>query len=241
MDALYLSALVLGLAGSLHCVGMCGPIALSLPFASAKGWGRGMGILTYFGGKTFTYSALGALFGIVGEQLVLAGWQQALSLVLGIAMLFFAIVTIFKPAVFHSNPLTIYLGNKLSPLMGAMMGKRAYSATFVLGMLNGLLPCGLVYVALSAAVATGSVVSAATFMTVFGIATAPLMLFLLLFAAQLSSKYRSKMRQWLPVFTGIVAILLILRGLDLGIPYVSPHLDGLPTATRAAETISCHE
>ena len=125
--------------------------------------------------------------------------------------------------------------------MGAMMGKRAYSATFVLGMLNGLLPCGLVYVALSAAVATGSIVSAAVFMSVFGIATAPLMLFLLLFAAQLSAKYRSKMRQWLPVFTGIVAILLILRGLDLGIPYISPDLEGLPAASRGAETIPCHE
>jgi sulfite exporter TauE/SafE len=114
------------------------------------------------------------------------------------------------------------------------------ASSLIFGGLNGLLPCGLLYVALSAAVATGSVQSAAMFMLVFGISTMPLMLFLVLFSTQLSLQYRNAMRRWLPVFTAVVAVLLILRGLDLGIPYVSPHIENLPASSRGAEAVICH-
>ncbi len=239
-EVIFITAAVLGFAGSLHCVGMCGPIALSVPLSAGGKASRTAGILLYFLGKTITYAALGMLFGLAGQQLVLAGFQQTLSLILGATMLLFAVITIFRPAVFHSNALTIYISNKLSPVMGAFIGKPGFSSTFLLGMVNGLLPCGLVYVALSAAVATGSVIKAGAFMMVFGVATIPLMLSLVLFTSQLSAQYRSKVRKWLPVFTAAVAVLLILRGLDLGIPYVSPHLNGLAENSRAAEAASCH-
>ncbi|HSC53146.1 MAG TPA: sulfite exporter TauE/SafE family protein [Phnomibacter sp.] len=233
-----ISAAVLGFAGSLHCVGMCGPIALSVPLAGS-GANKSLGILIYFLGKTLTYAILGALFGLLGHQLALAGWQQALSLVLGSAMLLFALITIFKPSIFHSNALTLYIGNKLSPLIGKFLNQQRLSASFMLGMLNGLLPCGLVYIALSTAVASGSVWLSAGFMAVFGIATIPLMLMLVLFATQLSTVYRSRVRKWLPVFTAVIAVLLILRGLDLDIPYVSPHLNGLHETSRGAEAVHC--
>ncbi|MCU0334014.1 MAG: sulfite exporter TauE/SafE family protein [Chitinophagaceae bacterium] len=239
-ETMMISALVLGMAGGLHCVGMCGPIALSLPLSANGSRGRSTGVVLYFIGKTITYTLLGVLFGMVGQQLVLAGWQQALSIVLGLAMLFFALVSIFKPSLFHHNQLTLFIGNKLSPLMGAFVGRQNSAAPLVLGMLNGLLPCGLVYVALSAAVATGDALMAGGFMAVFGLATMPLMLALMLFSTQLSIQYRSKVRRLLPVFTAIIALLLILRGLDLGIPYISPHLEAMPTAGRGAEAISCH-
>lgn len=239
-EAIYISAAVLGFAGSLHCVGMCGPIALSLPVNADYRSNRGLGTLLYFAGKTTTYVLLGMLFGLLGHQLVIAGWQRGLSIVLGSAMLVFALITIFKPALFHSNKLTILIGDKLSPLMGHFLRKPGAASSLVFGGLNGLLPCGLLYVALSAAVATGSVKTAAAFMLVFGISTMPLMLFLVLFSAQLSLQYRNVMRRWLPVFTAVVAVLLILRGLDLGIPYLSPHIDAMPAASRGAEAINCH-
>lgn len=239
-EAILISAAVLGFAGSLHCVGMCGPIALSLPMTANQSSGRGLGILLYFGGKTFTYVVLGMLFGLLGQQLVLAGFQRGLSLVLGAAMLLFALATIFKPVIFHSNKLTLWLGDKLSPMMGYFLRKPGMGSSFLFGTLNGLLPCGLLYVALSAAVATGSFKISALFMMVFGLATMPLMLLLVLFSNQLNMQYRNKMRKWLPVFTAAVAVLLILRGLDLGIPYISPHIDALPAANRGAEAVSCH-
>lgn len=235
-EAILISAAVLGFAGSLHCVGMCGPIALSVPMASAEGGSRLFGLFIYFMGKTITYVLLGVIFGLLGQQLALAGFQQALSLVLGGAMLFFAIATIFKPGIFHNNRLTILIGNKLAPLMGTFIGKQNSASSLVLGMLNGLLPCGLVYVAISAATATGSVWIAASFMGVFGLATMPLMLSLVMFTAQLSLNYRNQVRKWLPAFTAVVAVLLILRGLDLGIPYVSPHLENVGKGAAA----SCH-
>jgi uncharacterized protein len=239
-EAILISAAALGFAGSLHCVGMCGPIALSLPVNADYRSKRGLGVALYFAGKTTTYVLLGMLFGLLGQQLVIAGWQRGLSIVLGAAMLLFALLTIFKPAMFHTNKLSLWIGDKLSPLMGYFLKKPGASSSLIFGGLNGLLPCGLLYVALSAAVATGSVQSAAMFMLVFGISTMPLMLFLVLFSAQLSLQYRNTMRRWLPVFTAVVAVLLILRGLDLGIPYVSPHIESLPAASRGAEAVICH-
>lgn len=240
VEILFLSAAVLGLAGSTHCVGMCGPIALSLPLSQKGSTARVTTVLLYFLGKALTYSLLGLLFGILGEQLALAGWQRMLSIVLGLAMLWFALATIFKPAVFHQNIFTNFLSQKLAPLMARFMSRPGYQSWLGLGLLNGLLPCGLVYVALSAAVATGSVWLSGAFMLVFGLATMPLMLFLILFANQLNAQYRSKMRRWLPVFTAVIAVLLILRGLNLDIPYVSPYLQDMTDGTRGHEAISCH-
>jgi sulfite exporter TauE/SafE len=172
--------------------------------------------------------------------LVIAGWQRGLSLLLGFGMLFFALMAIFRPVLFHSNRFTAYVGNRLAPVMGRVMARAGFGTSFVFGLLNGLLPCGLLYVALSAAAATGSAVQSALFMGVFGLATIPLMLFLVLFSAQLGIQYRNQVRRLLPVFTALVAVLLILRGLDLGIPYLSPQIDGLPDGTRSAEAASCH-
>lgn len=235
-EAIIISAALLGFAGSMHCVGMCGPIALSVPMSPGAGGARMLSLAAYFAGKTITYVLLGLLFGLLGQQLVLAGFQQALSLVLGMAMLGFSVVTIFKPRIFHNNQLSLYIGNKLAPVMGGFIGRKTQLASLMLGLLNGLLPCGLVYVAISAATATGSMLHAAAFMGVFGLATMPLMLSLTLFTAQLSLNYRNQVRKWLPAFTALVAVLLILRGLDLGIPYVSPHLEN----TTHGAAASCH-
>ena len=240
VGVLLISAAVLGLAGSAHCVGMCGPIALSLPLSQKGSTARGTTILLYFLGKAITYSLLGLIFGVLGEQLALAGWQRFLSVLLGLAMLLFALGTFFKPAIFHQNFFTKFLSQRLAPLMAKFISRPGYQSWLALGLLNGLLPCGLVYVALSAAVATGSVWLSGAFMLVFGMATMPLMLFLILFANQLSAQYRSKMRRWLPVFTAAIAILLILRGLNLDIPYVSPHLQDMNDASRSSEAVICH-
>lgn len=238
--SLYISALVLGFAGSLHCVGMCGPIALSMPVYRLNGASFGWGILVYFLGKTFSYMTLGAMFGLLGRQLALAGYQQALSMVLGLGMLIFSLVTMLKPAIFHSNRITVLLGNLLAPLMGKWMSRKGILSGWMVGLLNGLLPCGLVYVALSAATATGSLTAAITFMGLFGLATLPLLLFFLLFASSVSMSIRNHLRRWLPVFTALVAVLLLLRGLGWGIPFLSPELSGLPQNVRSAEAVSCH-
>ncbi len=238
--AIIITALTIGIAGSLHCVGMCGPIVLSLPMVQPNGNRRlNFGTLNYFLGKTFAYGVMGLLFGLLGQQIVMAGFQRSLSIGIGILMLLFALFAIFKPAVLHHNPLSLFMGRQLSPVMGKLLRTPGQFSTLVIGFLNGFLPCGLVYIALGAAVAIGNSWYAALFMILFGIATIPGLLLLALFNNKLNAAYRSKMRRVLPWFTAIIAVLLILRGMDLGIPFISPQVPD-SALQQTGEPVICH-
>lgn len=236
------SAIVLGLAGSFHCIGMCGPIAMGI--ASS---GTGLGLervgkhLLYFFGKTITYAVLGLVFGLFGQGLVLAGMQQVLSVTMGLLMVLLAVIYLSKSSLFHSNLLTQYLQNKLLPLFRKAMSNQGNSMPFFLGLLNGLLPCGLVYIGLAAAVATGHSLYSAAFMGLFGLGTIPLMLAFMFFSGQLAVSLKNKVQQFAPVLVGIMGVLLLVRGLDLGIPYLSPVAEALILPTgKPADAIGCH-
>ena len=77
------TAVVVGLGGSLHCVGMCGPLALALAGGDRGGLRFIGGRLLYNSGRMVTYVLLGGLFGLLGGVLQLAGWQQGLSIAVG--------------------------------------------------------------------------------------------------------------------------------------------------------------
>ena len=238
---IYISALLLGFAGSFHCLGMCGPIALSISERTAFAGKRFLQHLLYFSGKTATYGVMGLLFGLFGQGLVLAGWQQGLSVAMGVIMLLLVLVSLFKAPWFHQNKATTWLQNKLIPAFGFLFKRQGISSSFLLGLLNGLLPCGLVYIGLTAAVATGSSLYAGLYMVAFGLGTIPVMLTFLVFSQQVSFTWRARLRQLTPVLMTVVGTILILRGLDLGIPYISPMLDSLMiTSGRGAEAIPCH-
>ena len=237
------SALLLGFAGSFHCLGMCGPVALSMAgrYNQEQPSKRLIGYLLYFSGKTITYAILGLLFGVFGHGLVLAGFQQGLSVVMGSVMLLLVFMSIFKTAWFHSNKATVYLQNKLVPAFGLLLRQRSFITPYFIGMLNGLLPCGLVYIGLTAAVSTGHFFQAATYMLLFGLGTIPVMLLFVIFTGQLSYSWRLRLRQVTPVLMALVGTILVLRGLDLGIPYISPLLDSLMLAgERGTEAVNCH-
>ncbi|MCU0403382.1 MAG: sulfite exporter TauE/SafE family protein [Chitinophagaceae bacterium] len=237
------SALLLGFAGSFHCLGMCGPIVLGMlgQGSQDKSKNRLTGYLLYFSGKTITYGLLGALFGLFGHGLVLAGFQQVLSVVMGSIMLLLVFVSIFRVSWFHSNRATIFLQNKLVPAFGWILQRTSIWSSFLIGLLNGLLPCGLVYIGLTAAVATGHFVQSAEYMLLFGVGTIPVMLAFVIFSGQLSYALKSKLKQVTPVLMALVGTILVLRGLNLGIPYISPLLDSLMlTGDRSIEAIPCH-
>jgi hypothetical protein len=238
---IYISALLLGFAGSFHCLGMCGPIALSISGRNAHTGNRFLPHLLYFSGKTLTYGLMGLLFGMFGQGLVMAGWQQGLSIAMGVMMLLLVLVSLVKAPWFHQNPATTWLQHKLVPVFGLLFKRQGISTSFFLGLLNGLLPCGLVYIGLTAAVATGNAFNAGLYMVVFGLGTMPVMLAFLVFTRQLSYGWRTRLRQLTPALMAIVGTILILRGLDLGIPYISPMLDSLMiTSGRGAEAVPCH-
>jgi len=216
----YWTAFILGLIGSLHCAGMCGPLALALPGASDDTAGFVFGRAAYNLGRITTYCALGLIFGLFGKTLLLAGIQRWVSIALGIAL----IVGLFssrKLALW--KPITL-LVNLLKSRMSALLRQRSLVSVGLLGLLNGLLPCGLVYVAAAGATATGNVFSGALYMAAFGAGTLPMMLAISLGGKLIPLSLRLKLRAAIPVSVFLLGSLLILRGMSLGIPYVSPNL-----------------
>lgn len=127
---IYISALLLGFAGSFHCLGMCGPIALSISGRNANAGNRFLPHLLYFTGKTLTYGLMGLLFGLFGQGLVMAGWQQGLSIAMGVIMLLLVLVSLFKSPWFHQNPATTWLQNKLIPVFGLLFKRQGIPASF---------------------------------------------------------------------------------------------------------------
>lgn len=231
----------MGFAGSFHCLGMCGPIAMGISGRNTLISSKLTHHFLYFFGKTTTYGLLGLIFGFFGQGLVLAGWQQALSIIMGAIMLGLVFISIFKSPWLHHNKFTNWFQNKLITTFGHLFKRPGLFSTFLLGLLNGLLPCGLVYIGLTAAVATGSAMVSAMYMLVFGLGTMPVMLAFLIFTQRVSYTMRLKLSKVTPVLMALVGTLLILRGLDLGIPYVSPFVDSLMLiGDRGDEAEACH-
>jgi hypothetical protein len=222
-----ISAIVLGLMGSFHCVGMCGPIALALPLNNSNWFTRIFGSLLYNFGRAITYALMGAVFGILGEGLQLGGFQRWISVIMGSVM----VLAVVFPALFKgSGKLDKYLygyNARLKKRFGVLFNQRSYSSLLIIGLLNGLLPCGLVYMALAGAIATGGVASGALFMFIFGLGTLPMLLLLSLAGNVVTGSFKSKINKAIPYVIFVVGVLFILRGLNLGIPYISPPEDRL--------------
>ena len=214
------TALILGLVGSLHCAGMCGPLALALPATGGNAAGYVAGRAAYNAGRIVTYCALGVVFGLLGKTLLLAGVQRWVSIGLGVALLA-GLVTSQKLAL--GRPVTALVG-QLRSRMSTLLRHRSLPSLAALGMLNGLLPCGLVYVACAGATATGGLLAGLQYMAVFGVGTVPLMLAISLSGKLVPLSLRLQLRKAIPVSVFLLAMLLILRGMGLGIPYVSPDL-----------------
>lgn len=221
MMALFISAFILGALGSVHCVGMCGPIAFSLPVVNKVKNAKYISVLLYNNGRVITYSFFGLLFGIIGRTFALFGYQQWLSITLGAIIIIFLLIP-KKSKVFESTNLVIHFFYKIRTSLGKSFARRNYKSVFFIGLLNGLLPCGLVYMAVAGAIATASVIKSCLFMACFGLGTFPMMLSVSFFGSFINITARQKIRAAYPYLMFIMACLLIIRGLGLGIPYLSP-------------------
>lgn len=224
-----LSGYGIGLFGSFHCIGMCGPIALSLPIHQFQQAEKLVSVLLYNIGRSISYAIFGMLFGLIGSTFTFFKIQQFLSIFSGVLLLLLFLNQRFGKvnfAIFYrftskiKNQLGVYLKSEKSVL----------SYLFI-GVLNGFLPCGLVYVAIAAAIATGSVFKSSLLMFGFGLGTIPVMVLLMYFGKFLSQNIRSKINAVTPYLIMGMAILLIIRGMNLGIPYISPSL--------IDETVNC--
>lgn len=233
-------ALTLGFLGSFHCIGMCGPIALSLPVHGNGAASRLSHLLTYNLGRTITYTLFGGIVGLIGQTFDIFGFQQYLSLTLGIMILLGVLFT-YLPL--YKGKLSSKITAHMSVIKNALMSqfkKRGMLTVFNIGLLNGMLPCGLVYMALAGSLATVNAVNGALFMTAFGLSTIPVMLSLSLAGNIISLQFRKNIQKAVPYIISVMAVLLILRGLNLGVPYLSPKL--LPAEKQnPSQTINCHK
>ncbi|ANH81325.1 hypothetical protein A8C56_10315 [Niabella ginsenosidivorans] len=222
----------LGMAGSLHCVGMCGPLALSLPLSHTGRIGRVVSILLYNLGRTATYFLLGTLLGLLGHRMVITAYQQLFAVITGVIILIVLIAGRYLPDVKLLNGFRLWLKRALARFLSR---KNKPATFFMIGMLNGLLPCGMVYMAVASALLIGGPLQSGVFMAAFGMGTLPLMGLLMLTGHHVSFSLRNKMRKLPSYFMAVAAVLIILRGLNLGIPFISP---AYPHAA-AAQAISC--
>jgi len=216
------AGLALGFLGSAHCVGMCGPIVLALPGSDAPRFRFIIYRLLYNFGRVITYAILGIVIGLLGEKIKLAGYHQILSVTMGVLIL----IGVLTPSRYVDKlinaPVFGRIGGLFRSLWRRFFGQGGYSSHLLIGILNGFLPCGFVYIALAGAVATGSMVSSALYMSLFGLGTIPIMLATSLVGGFVTMGLRNRLRRLMPVAATIVAVILILRGLSLGIPYISP-------------------
>ncbi|MGJ8739101.1 sulfite exporter TauE/SafE family protein [Zobellia laminariae] len=231
-----LSAVILGLMGSLHCVGMCGPIAFMLPVDHSNNVKKFGQIFIYHFGRLMAYGIIGLVFGLLGKGLSIFGAQQKLSIAIGVLMILIVLIPYKTFSKYNLSKPIYKVISKIKNQLGKELKKKSPDTFLTIGFLNGFLPCGLVYMALFGAVAMGNALQGSLYMMLFGLGTLPLMTAAIYFSNLLKGGIRQKVQKAIPVFVVIIGLLFILRGLGLGIPYVSP----APVTQIASSAIECH-
>lgn len=217
-----ITALIFGLLGSFHCVGMCGPIAFLLPVDRTNPVKRVLQILSYHAGRLLTYGTIGLLFGFLGKRLNLFGVQQQISIVIGVLMILVILLPSKLFSKYNGSKFMYKWVGKVKSALGAELKRKSMDSFFTIGFLNGFLPCGLVYMAVFGSVAAGGYLEGSLYMVFFGLGTIPLMATATYLGNFLNATMKQRILKVIPVFVVVVGVLFILRGLGLGIPYISP-------------------
>ncbi len=222
-----ISAIGLGFASGFHCIGMCGPIALSMGLTKNQRTNFYLQNLTYQFGRILTYGFLGAVLGILGESFQLAGFQNYLTILVGILLIVMALFS-FGGKDFATRIPWISKGLlRVKMQLGKILQRPDYKSRFATGILNGFLPCGMVYMALTASLAAGGIWQGSVFMLLFGLGTFPFMFAVVFLGNFMTAALRTRILRIIPVLMILLGSLFILRGLELGIPYISPNGDAL--------------
>ena len=215
MEALFLG-LGLGIVGSLHCVGMCGPLAFALPYHSSNLLVRGTKSVIYNLGRTMTYITLGLALSVLGRNLALIGAQRAVSITIGTIIL----ILLFSPALYKKMVYQVersHLFSSIKKSIRSQFEKREYSSFLVTGLLNGLLPCGMVYMAAFASLSSSNTLNGILIMAGFGLGTAPMLLGVAV-AGNLISTRNINFKTVLPVFQFVIGVIMIARGIFVDFP-----------------------
>jgi sulfite exporter TauE/SafE len=219
-----IAGFTLGAAGSLHCVGMCGPLSLALPVHHFSKIQKFFALLLYQFGRIVTYSVIGLLFGLAGRQIYISGYQQWFSIIIGAIILVLAALYFIRRWSARPVFLNKFYRSVQSFIVRILKSSTGPFSFLLLGLANGLLPCGMVYIAVASSLSLSSIAETVSFMSMFGLGTAPAMMLVSYAGQSLKPAWRNSLRKLTPVFISLMGALLILRGLNLGIPFISPEL-----------------
>jgi len=229
----FLGAFLMGFLGSLHCLGMCGPIAFALPLDRSSQRKKVFGGLLYSFGKMLSYFSLGLIFGLMGKVLVMMKIQQYLSIFIGIVLIL-SVTPIFKTLLITNYG---WFSNLVQPLklqISNQFKNNSPGSLLTIGFFNGLLPCGLVYIALAVAIALGDPLKSALFMAIFGMGTSPMLMAVIFSKKFIKKNTYSAFKKAIPLMIVFMGLLLVVRGLNLGLPYLSPKV------YHQTESVECH-
>ena len=244
MGVLLITGLILGLTSNFHCIGMCGPIAMAIPVNRSSNLSILFGALQYNLGRILTYAVLGAIVGSIGLTIQTFGILQWLSIVSGVVLILFAWRKYLKQSFSGRFP-SLGIQTKLNKGLGTIIRSKSPFKLLFLGGLNGLLPCGMVFTALLNAILTGDLLFSSLAMIAFGIGTLPAMIAVTFMTNKITNSARQKMSRMVPYLLTIVGLLIVLRGLNLGIPYISPSVqistnEQIETSSNEVEMSCCH-
>ena len=173
-------------------------------------------------GRVISYSILGAVFGFLGQGIKLYGFQQGLSIFLGALIILIIVIPAKYKNIVYRNSTFQKFSLPVKTSISRLFKKGTLTSLLLIGVLNGFLPCGFVYMGLAGALASGSIINGIMFMLFFGIGTIPAMFALSIFGKFITLNWRKKLSRLTPVLAVLLALIFILRGLNLGIPYLSP-------------------
>ncbi|HSF52806.1 MAG TPA: sulfite exporter TauE/SafE family protein [Algoriphagus sp.] len=231
------TALVLGFLGSFHCIGMCGPIAMAVGGKGGKAFLFNK--IIYNLGRSLTYAGLGLIVGSIGFSLSLAGIQQGISVAMGLLIVLFSL-SYKKADRFLAIPALSGAVNWIKSRLSQYLKSGSKLAFFSTGLVNGLLPCGMVYMALVVAIGMQSPFLGASYMFFFGLGTIPMLLGLMVSGSLLPVIRRKQFQKAIPYLGILIGILMVFRGLGLGIPGFSPELAVFDYGTQQVEITMCH-
>ncbi len=235
MNEIILTGFLIGLTSNFHCVGMCGPIALAIPVNRQNNLTIFKDAFLYNFGRIITYSLLGAIAGMIGLTIQTFNILQWLSIISGIIVILYAWKKYFLKFLPKLQLNGFFSTNKIGSWMRKSLNSSSPFRLLFFGIINGLLPCGMVYLALANAILSGNLLNGALAMFSFGVGTLPVMVGIIIASNKISPKVREKMNRMIPYMLTIVGLLIILRGLNLGIPYISPKVSFDKTAHQTKE------
>lgn len=231
-----IAGFTMGAVGSLHCMGMCGPLSLALPIHHFSKFKKFLALVLYQSGRIITYSVIGLLFGLAGRRIYISGYQQWFSIIMGAIILTLAALYFISRWSVRPVFLNRLYQSVQTLIVRILRSSGGIFSFLLLGLANGLLPCGMVYIALASSLSFAETGESVVFMAMFGAGTLPVMLFAGYAGAVIRPELRIVFRKMVPVFVSLMGVLLILRGLNLGIPFISPELPQSP-----GSSVNCHQ